>query len=96
MIKERCRGVFGEGGGKEANTSYNVMSYCLNGRRKKCGERTKGGVRYSRPILLALRVFEITSFIKLYLSIRKLRVGPSDNLTIRREGAMDVKVKARM
>lgn len=63
---------------------------------EKCNVRTKGGVRYSKPILLAFRVVEMTSFIKLYLSILKLSVGPSDNLTIRKDGATDVKVKASM
>lgn len=92
MSKERCRGVVGEGWGKEANTSCHVLKMSFE--QKKKSWRTKGGVRYSRPILLALLVVETTSFIKLYLSIRKLRVGPSDNLTIRRDGATGVKVKA--
>ena len=55
---------------------------------------TKGGDRYSRPILLALRVVERTSFVKLYLSMRKLSVGPSESLTIRSDGAKGVKVNA--
>ena len=72
-----------------------VHEYSPNG-RDHASVATKGGVRYSRPMLLALRAFEMTSFITLYLSIRKLSVGPSDNLTIRKDGAMGVKVKARM
>lgn len=40
-----------------------------------------------------LDVFKI-SFIRLYLSTRKLSVGPAVSLTIRNEGAIGVKVKA--
>lgn len=55
---------------------------------------TKGGVRYSKPMLLALRDEATTSLIRLYLSIRKLNVGPSDSFTIRKDGATGVNVKA--
>jgi hypothetical protein len=57
---------------------------------------TSGGLRYSIPTLRALREILRTSLIKLYLSIRKLSVGPSDSFTILSDGARDVKVKARI
>jgi len=57
---------------------------------------TSGGLRYSIPTLRALREILRTSLIKLYLSIRKLSVGPSDSFTILNDGARDVKVKARI
>jgi hypothetical protein len=57
---------------------------------------TSGGLRYSIPTLRALREVLRTSFIKLYLSIRKLSVGPSDSFTILSDGATEVSVKARI
>lgn len=56
---------------------------------------TSGGLRYSNPMLRALFLVFKMSLIKLYRSILKLSVGPADNLTMRREGAIDVSVKAR-
>ncbi len=57
-------------------------------------KHTKGGLRYSMPILRAfLDVFKM-SFIRLYLSTRKLRVGPEERRTIRNDGATGVKVNA--
>lgn len=46
-------------------------------------------------MLLALLELWMMSFTRLYRSIRKLSVGPADNLTILNEGATSVKVKAR-
>ena len=56
--------------------------------------RTRGGVRYSIPILRALREVFAMSFIRLYLSTRKLRVGPADRRMIRNDGAIGVIVNA--
>jgi hypothetical protein len=47
-------------------------------------------------MLLALRDVVTISLIRLYLSILKLKVGPSDNFTILREGATGVNEKARI
>ena len=58
-------------------------------------KHTNGGLRYSIPTLRALREVVMRSFIKLYRSTLKLSVGPSDNFTIRNEGAKGVNVKAR-
>lgn len=46
------------------------------------------------PTLGAFFDVFMTSFIKLYRSIRKLRVGPLDRRTIRKDGAIGVNVKA--
>lgn len=57
-------------------------------------EHTKGGLRYSIPILRALFDVFNTSFTRLYLSTLKLSVGPEDSLTILSEGAIGVSVNA--
>jgi hypothetical protein len=57
-------------------------------------EHTKGGLRYSMPILRALFDVFNTSFTRLYLSTLKLSVGPDDSLTILSEGAIGVNVNA--
>lgn len=56
---------------------------------------SRGGLRYSMPILLARREVLRMSFIRLYRSILKLRVGPADKRMIRTDGATGVKVNAR-
>lgn len=57
-------------------------------------ERTRGGLRYSIPMLRALFDMFSTSFTRLYLSTLKLSVGPAVNLTIRNDGAIGVRVNA--
>jgi hypothetical protein len=58
-------------------------------------ERTRGLLRYSMPTLLALRLELSKSLIRLYLSTRKLSVGPPGKRTIRRDGETGVNVKAK-
>jgi hypothetical protein len=55
---------------------------------------TRGGLRYSIPILRALLDAFSTSLTRLYLSTRKLSVGPADKRTIRKEGDIGVSVNA--
>jgi hypothetical protein len=55
---------------------------------------TRGGFRYSIPTVRAFREACNTSFIRLYRSTRKLRVGPEDSRIIRNEGATGVNVNA--
>jgi hypothetical protein len=71
-----------------------AINYFSHGHRMMKRKHTKGGLRYSIPTLRALRDVLRISLIRLYLSILKLSVGPSDKRTIRREGAMGVRVKA--
>jgi hypothetical protein len=61
---------------------------------KKMADRTKGGLKYSIPILRALLDVFNTSFTRLYLSTLKLSVGPADSLIILNEGAIGVSVNA--
>ena len=61
-----------------------------------CRQRTNGGLRYSKPILLLFFDRLRISFTRLYRSTRKLRVGPADSRMILSEGAIGVKVKASM
>ena len=57
---------------------------------------TNGGLKYSTvPTLFALFDVRVMSLSRLYRSILKLRVGPADKRTIRSDGAMSVRVKAR-
>lgn len=56
--------------------------------------RTKGGLRYSMPMLRALREVLRMSFMRLYLSTLKLRVGPDERRIMRRDGAIGVRVNA--
>lgn len=55
---------------------------------------TNGAVRYSIPMLREDREVFKMSFIKLYRSTRKLRVGPAGSRTMRSEGATSVTVRA--
>jgi hypothetical protein len=55
---------------------------------------TSGAVRYSIPMLREDREVFMMSFIKLYRSTRKLRVGPAGSRTMRSDGARSVRVRA--
>lgn len=97
ITSERCGGVFGPGGGKDARTSLNSLLEKLD----ICpiypwrNTLTSGGDKYSNPILLARLTLFSTSLTRLYLSTLKLNVGPPGNLTILNDGATSVKVNAR-
>jgi hypothetical protein len=58
---------------------------------KKC---TRGGLKYSIPMLRDFREVLRISFMRLYFSTLKLRVGPADKRTIRSDGASGVRVNA--
>jgi len=70
MRRGRCGGVVGDGGGKDAKTSF-YMIIIMTIRKRPCEVPvakkllTRGGLRYSIPMLLALRVVFKTSFAKL-------------------------------
>lgn len=53
MSSVRCGGVLGDGGGKEARTSCAFMIFSSEYKLDEQRRRTKGGVRYSKPILRA-------------------------------------------
>lgn len=93
MRRGRWGGVVGDGGGKEDRTNLDTIHWLGNrGAAKKI--RTRGALRYSIPILRARRDVLRMSFMRLYRSTLKLSVGPAESFTIRKEGAIGVKVKA--
>lgn len=79
---------------EETRQGQAIKYFSHSQRVMKRKKHTKGGLRYSIPTLRALRDVLRISLIRLYLSILKLSVGPSDKRTIRREGAMGVRVNA--
>ena len=88
--------MWGSVEGRLRERSKDQLTECYN--RIQSSEQgfghTSGGLRYSIPMLRECLVVFSTSFIKLYRSTLKLRVGPADNLTIRSEGAIGVMVNA--
>ena len=81
----------GEAAGNAAKTSFGMVRTSHNGRLQKL---TRGGVKYSKPLLLFLFLELRTSFMREYLSMRKLRLGPAGSRTIRIVGAFGVNEKA--
>jgi hypothetical protein len=76
---EKCPGVAGEEGAQGASKSRCAERYNSgHNKNEKYEELTKEGIRYPKPILLALRVVGTTALIYLYMW------KPSDSLTMRR------------
>ena len=70
---------------------WNVVSA---GMHETSDGRTRGGERYSAPMLRGCREALRISLTRLYRSTRKLNVGPAGRRTSRRDGATGVNVKA--
>jgi hypothetical protein len=89
-------GVCSTCGWERCKDELNEINELAQAIRRGCISQvlTKGGDKYSIPTLFARRLAFSRSFVKLYLSIRKLSVGPFDSFTILRDGAMGVIVNA--